>query len=199
MNTIPEKIVYIGQLMFERRLTDIAGGNISVREENTMYITPRYAGHLWHWSLETSNIISGPIDSNELIQHPSFSREGLSHIHVYRSMPEVGAIIHAHPYNVQPFVALEMPMEPVLYYVDKYERIEYIEHVPNYSWEQAESIVTKLREKKKLIGEAAAAVLLPRHGIFVAGKDLWSAIDCLERINTNAWCILAGKMLSLSP
>jgi L-fuculose-phosphate aldolase len=38
------------------------------------------------------------------------------------------------------------------------------------------------------IRNQAAAVLLPRHGIFAAGKDIMAAIDALERIDWNAWC-----------
>jgi L-fuculose-phosphate aldolase len=41
----------------------------------------------------------------------------------------------------------------------------------------------------------AAAVLLPFHGIFVAGKNLDTVLDTLERIDTNAWCILAQKLM----
>ena len=43
--------------------------------------------------------------------------------------------------------------------------------------------------------EQAAAVLLPRHGIVVAGKDLLAAADALERIDWNAYCLLAARWL----
>jgi len=46
-------------------------------------------------------------------------------------------------------------------------------------------------------GGDAAAVLMPRHGIIVAGVDLWAAIDALEVINLNAWCLIAGKTMGL--
>jgi len=38
---------------------------------------------------------------------------------------------------------------------------------------------------------------MPRHGIIIAAKDLSAAVDCLERLNTNAWCIIAQKILLL--
>ena len=44
MKTIPERISYIGRRMFERKLTDMAGGNISARDSDRVYMTPRYSG-----------------------------------------------------------------------------------------------------------------------------------------------------------
>jgi L-fuculose-phosphate aldolase len=38
-------------------------------------------------------------------------------------------------------------------------------------------------------------VLLPYHGIIVAGKNLLAAVDALERIDWNAWCILAQQLM----
>ena len=37
---IPEQIIYVAKRMFERRLTDMAGGNISARAGEQLYITP---------------------------------------------------------------------------------------------------------------------------------------------------------------
>ncbi len=190
-----EQVAYIAQLMFERNLTDIAGGNVSVRDGDDIYISPRYAGTKWHWHLDPEDIVSGPVETNKLIDNPSFSREGLSHIAVYRSFPEVNGIVHAHAPNVLPFCSLEIPIEPVIRGTQKYGVLEYHDHAPEYSQEQADSIVEKLRGKEVMMQKSAAAILMPQHGIFVAGKDIWTAIDSLERINTNAWCIIARKIL----
>ena len=190
-----EQVAYISRLIFDRKLTDIAGGNVSVKDGNTIFISPRFAGHKWHWQLDPNDIISGPIDSDELFENPSFSREGFSHMAVYRAFPEVTGIVHAHAPNVLPFCSLEIPMEPVIRATQKYGVLEYHDHAPEYSQEQADSIVEKLRGKEALMKSAAAAILMPQHGIFVAGKDIWTAVDALERINTNGWCIIARKVL----
>jgi len=49
MQSVPEMIAQIGRRMFERRLTDMSGGNVSAREGNTLYITPKYSGSRHHW------------------------------------------------------------------------------------------------------------------------------------------------------
>ena len=195
--SVPEEIVaYIGRLMFERKLTDIAGGNVSVRDGDNIYISPRYAGQKWHWQLESHDIVSGPVDGKELIGNPSFSREGLSHLAIYREFPEVNGIVHAHPINVLPFCSIEKPIEPVLRAVEEFGKLEYHDPAPEYSKEQADSIVDKLNQKRDLLKAGAAVVLMPKHGIIAAGNHIWSAIDAVERINTNAWCIIASKMLN---
>ena len=40
-------IVEIGRQMFDRRLTDSAGGNIGVRVDDVILMTPRFAGSLY--------------------------------------------------------------------------------------------------------------------------------------------------------
>jgi L-fuculose-phosphate aldolase len=119
--------------MFERHLTDLAGGNISVREGDTIYITPRYADNKWRWKLNPSDIVSGPVLTDELKSHPSFSREGISHLTVYRSFPEVRAIIHAHPFHILPFCAEQKSIPPVLRSTRKYGEIKQIADSPAYS------------------------------------------------------------------
>jgi L-fuculose-phosphate aldolase len=41
----------------------------------------------------------------------------------------------------------------------------------------------------------AAGVLMPRHGIIVVSADLMTALDCVQRMNNNAYTVLAQKLL----
>jgi L-fuculose-phosphate aldolase len=194
MKTPQELIAYMGRVLFERRLTDMAGGNISMRQGNTIYISPTSAAHTWHWQLAPEDVIFGPVDTDDLQNHPRFSREGLSHMAVYRAYPQVKGIVHAHPLYVQPFAVMEKPIEPMMYYTDKYGIIGFIDRVPNYSHEQADNIVHHLRGKEAMINKAAAALLMPRHGIFVVGRDLHCAMDAVDRINVSAYCMTVKKI-----
>jgi len=198
MSDLAVDICKVGKLMFDRHLTDIAGGNISAIEGDTLYITPRYAGLKYHWNLKPEQILAGPYRTDELFTHPLFSREGLSHVAIYRTFPEAKAVIHAHPANILPFVSDNIPLPPVLKGTQKYGVLEYHDEAPAYSQEQADAIVRKLQNQRNRIREVAAAVLMPRHGIIIAAKDLYAAIDTLERSNTNAWCIITQKILRIS-
>lgn len=65
---------------------------------------------------------------------------------------------------------------------------------PN-SQELADNIVEGLRGKEDQIADFAAAVLMPKHGITLAGKDLYATFDTLVKIDMTAWSILAQSML----
>ena len=57
MPTIPELVAYTGKLMFERRLTDISGGNVSALDGDSIVISPRFAGSKQHWHLMPEELL----------------------------------------------------------------------------------------------------------------------------------------------
>ena len=50
-------MVEIADLMYARRLTNSAGGNLSCRVGDTIYITPRYLGSKQRWRLRQEQIL----------------------------------------------------------------------------------------------------------------------------------------------
>jgi len=191
-----ETVVYLGKLIFERRLTDIAGGNLSCRVGDQIYMTPTGAGQKRHWQLEPEEILCAPVDNDDLLANPAHSNEAISHLLVYRAFPQVTGIIHAHPFYVMPFCAAEKPIPAVIKSAEVYGReFGFIEDVPMYSREQGEQLVVALQAFAPRMQRFAGVVLLPKHGIFVAGGDLYKAVDCLERMSTNAYCCLAQRLL----
>ncbi len=199
MTTISEQIIYIARYMFEQRLTDLAGGNISVRDGDQIHISARFSGSKKHWRISEEDIISGDISTDAVLEHPRFSREGRAHLAIYRTFADVGAVIHAHPFHILPFCAAGRAMEPVLEQTQKFGVTPIAPYAPAHSPQLAENIVAGLRGREEAIRKQAAAVLADRHGIFVAGKDLLATIDALERLDWNAWCILAQSALPIAP
>lgn len=195
MESIIEQIIYAGHRLFERKLLDMAGGNISVRNGDQIFITTRYSGSKRHWQNQASDIISDNVASDELLNHPRCSRESKAHLAIYRHFPEVGAVVHAHPFHILPFCAAGRPIEPVLEQTQKFGTIKVVKEAPAHSTELANNVVDALVGQEATITKQAAAVLLPHHGIIVAGKDLMATVDALERIDWNAWCILAQQSL----
>lgn len=195
MNSIAEQICYVAHLMFERRLTDMAGGNISVREGDTIYVSARFSGSKKHWQITPDDVISGDLTTDAILENPRFSREGRAHLAIYRTFPDVGSVIHAHPFHILPFCAAGRPIEPLLEQTQKFGVTPMLSYAPAHSPQLAENIIAGLRGKEEAIRKQAAAVLAERHGIFVAGKDLLAVIDALERLDWNAWCILAQGLM----
>lgn len=195
MTTIREQLALVGRRMFERKLTDMAGGNISARDGDTILISPRYSGAQFHWQLEPEQFISCDTASDEVLSNPLFSREGKAHLAIYREFPEVQAVIHAHAFHIQPFAVASRPIPPVMEATDKFGTIPVIKQAPAHSADLAGYVVEGFRGQEGRIKTMAAAVLLPRHGIIVAGKELFATLDALERIDTNCWCIMAQRFI----
>lgn len=192
---IAESICRAGRILFERRLTDLAGGNISVRDGNLVYMTPTHAGADFHWDLSPEQIICDTLENDALAESPRFSREGWSHLELYKNFPDIKAVIHAHAFHVQVFSACSLPIYPLLEANDKFGVIEVIEPAPGHTKAMAAKVVAGFTGKEALIRKMAAAVIVPRHGMFAAGSSLNLTLDAVERIDTNAWVILAKRFL----
>lgn len=194
--SIAEEIIKVGRIMFERRLADIAGGNISQRDGDQLYITPTGAGQKYLWDLDPDHIIRSPVATDDLLEHPQHSKESISHLLVYRAYPQVQAIIHAHPFHIMPFCAAEVPIPALIKSAQIYaDSFGFIAELPMYSRQQGEDIVARLKPHAETMGRMAAALLMPQHGIFIAAASLYKALDCLERMDTNAYCALAQNWI----
>lgn len=190
------KIAETGRMVFERHLTDAAGGNISVRvDDSTVCITPRYSGSRRHWQLQPDQVLISDMHGNRLEGDGDVSRESKVHYRIYQEFPDAGAVLHSHARNVMVFVASGQPIEPVLEATLKFDTIPVTKFAPAHSEKLAEAIVEGLRGKDEYIRKYATAVIAPWHGLFVVGKDLDAAFDLTERIDTNAYCILMSRLL----
>lgn len=186
----------IGALLFERRLTDAAGGNISVKVGDYICLSPRFSGSQYQWQLTPEQVLVVDQNGNILAGDGTISRESRVHLRLYAEFGHVGtAVIHAHPHNVMVFAALARPMPPVLEANLKFGTVPVIDYAPAHSSQLAENVVNALRGQELRIQKQAAGVIAPWHGVFVMGKDLNAAFDAVERFDTNAYCLLMARGL----
>ena len=191
-----KKIAETGQMVFERHLTDAAGGNISVRVGDQVCITPRYSGSRRHWHLQPNQVLVSDLAGNKLEGDGDISREAKVHYRLYQEFPDGMAVLHSHPRHVMVFVASGQPIEPVLEATLKFGTIPVVDKfAPAHSEKLADFIAEAMRGKEEAIRKYAVAVMAPWHGLFVVGKDLDAAFDLTERIDTNAYCILMSRLL----
>jgi ribose 5-phosphate isomerase B len=190
------KIAETGRLVFERHLTDAAGGNISVRVGDQVCITPRFSGSKRHWQLQPNQVLVSDLSGNKVEGDGDVSRESKVHYRLYKEFPDGTAVLHSHPRHVMVFVASGQPIEPVLEATLKFGTIPVVnKFAPAHSEYLAEFIVEAMQGKEEAIRKYAVAVMAPWHGLFVVGKDLDAAFDLTERIDTNAYCILMSRLL----
>ncbi|MEM7034440.1 MAG: class II aldolase/adducin family protein [Chloroflexota bacterium] len=190
------KLARFGGLLFERRLTDAAGGNISTLVGDVVCMSPSLSGSKQQWQIEADDVLVVDLDGNILEGDGKISREANVHFKLYKEFSEYGtAVIHAHPRNIMPFTAMAMSMPPVLEANLKFGEVKCIDYAPAHSQDLADNVAGAIQGQEARIQKQAAGVIAPWHGIFLIGKDLDAAFDAVERFDTNARAILMAQSL----
>ena len=192
-------VAQVGKVMLDRNLTDLAGGNISVRVDDRIVMSPSYAGTRKFWQLQPEEVLVLDLKGALLEGNGKVSREAPTHLKLLNSFyPQGTAVIHAHSRNIMVFCAAAQTIPPVLEYAWKFGEIKQAEYARGgvHNEKLAENVYTALRGQEARMAKQAAAVMVPWHGLFAIGKDLYSTLDAVERIEVNAYSILMGKLLS---
>jgi L-fuculose-phosphate aldolase len=193
IDAMREKIVRLGGMLFDRFLTDAAGGNISARVGDVICITSRYSGQKYQWQIRPEQVLVVDADGKILDGEGDISRESKVHLRLYKEFGMTNGIVHCHPRNVLVFCAAGKPIQPVLEATWKFGEIKVVPYAPAHSAELANSIVETIRGQEERIKKHAAAVIARWHGLFVVGKDVDAAFDAAERIDNNARIIMTSQ------
>ncbi len=161
---IIEDIIFTGKVLYQEGLVNSHAGNISVRFENSIYITKTGAmlGYL-----TPDDIVEVPVvgtSPNDKIA----SSELIVHREIYKKT-EHKAIIHAHPIHA---VSLTFFLEDTFIPIDNEGKL-FVKEVPIIEVENAsgsKELADKLSDKFKSTGRNI--ILIKKHGSFVAHKDL---------------------------
>ncbi len=192
-------IARVGKTMLDRNLTDLAGGNISVRVDDRVVMSPSYAGTRKFWELKPEDVLVLDLNGKLLEGKGKISREAPVHLKLLNYFyPAGSAVVHCHARNIMAFCAACLPIPPVLEYTYKFGEIRVIEYARGgmQSQQLAENVYRGLLGQEPRISKQAAAVIAPWHGLFAIGKDLYATVDAVERIEVNARCILLGASLT---
>ena len=198
LNEARKLIAQVGKIMLDRNLTDLAGGNISVRVGDKVAMSPSYAGTRKFWQLQPEDVLVLDLKGNLLEGDGKISRESPTHLKLLNSFyPHGQAVVHAHARNVMVFCAANRPIPPVLEYAYKFGEIKLAKYARGgvHGEELAENVRSALEGQEQRMAKQAAAVMMPWHGLFAIGKDLYSTLDAVERIEVNARSILFAHLL----
>ena len=190
-----QQIAEIGALMYERHLTDSAGGNISARAGDLVCITPRFSGSRFRWRLRPEQVLVVDANGKKLDGDGEISREAQVHLKLLAEYPMAGAVVHGHAQNALVFCCGARPIPAILEDTTKFGTIQVADFAPAHSPKLAENICSLMQGQEDRIRKQAAAVLAPWHGVFVLAKDLDAGFDALERVDTNARCALLLPLL----
>jgi len=195
MSDVREQIVDIAKYIYGRFLSDSAGGNISVRQDGRIYISPRFMGARHRYQITTEQISVLDEAHNVLYGPTDLSREARLHLAAYEHFSEVGSVIHAHPRWLMVYAAAGRTMKPVLEYTTKFGNVECVPESKAHSQDLADEVVKLAERRREQLSRVAMGILLPKHGIAVLGHDLDNAYDTLERLESNARVSLLTQLL----
>jgi len=192
-------MVEIAHLMYNRFLTNSAGGNISCRVGDRIYVTPRYLGSKHRWQLREDMVLVFDEDLNAVEGDPAkVSRESQMHFACYRHFAEINGIVHAHARYLSVFAAAGEPVVPTNEYTEKFGTVEVVPPLPSHSAELAEAVVERIEPRRGMLAENGLGLILAWHGAVAVGRDLADAYDTLDRLEASAHTLLMLRQSGMS-
>jgi len=170
------ELIEIAKLTFQLGLTDSHGGNLSCRVEDFIIIK-RSAKSLGR--LKPEDFIVTTIDENPLLDRFA-SIELKVHRAIYRNLPEVRAVLHAHsPYTVACSLKFN-EIEPL----DSESKLLLGGKIPVLKAEKVVSSEEVAEKIPSLLKKCPVAVVYS-HGPFAVGKDIEEALKYLSALENS--------------
>lgn len=185
-----EQLAALHRQLWDAGLVVWSGGNISQRVEGGFLIKP--SGLLYD-QLTASSMVYCDLDGNVIEGEHSPSSDTAAHAYVYRSMPEVGGVVHTHSNYACGFAAAEKSIPCVLTAIAD----EFGGDIPlgPFAVIGDDSIGRGIVDT--LAGHRSKAVLMRQHGVFTIGKDakaaLKAAVMCEDAAKSVAIAIQLGE------
>ena len=193
-------VAHIGRVLFDRHLTDAGGGNISLRVGEVFCMSPTLAGHMRQWQLDADDVLVVNARGEILEGDGGLTRESSVHFGLHAHYRDYGsAVIHCHPRNLMVFACANREMPPVMEATRKFGVTPVIDYAPAHSPKLGERIVATMQGREDRIAKHAAGTIAPWHGLFLMGNHLQGALDAVERLDTNAYCMMMARHLDASP
>jgi len=183
---IKDKIVEVSRMMYERRMVNAYEGNISIKAEERVTITP---SGVCKGILEPDMLIETDLKGNVLAGGYKPSSELTMHLKIYALRPDVTAVIHTHPTYATAFALARKPIETKGYA----EPIILFNKIPvaDYGTPGTEKITAGFI---KVIHDSDV-FLLANHGLIAYGNDLTEIYYNIEAVEKTAKTLLLARLL----
>lgn len=202
----PERrdLAMVAREMFNRKNTNVAGGNISVKitakenidfgtvhiEKGNDYIimTPTFMSEAWFGKLAGSQILVVDLATGQQIDGVGrLTREINMHIGAYEANPKIKVVYHSHAEESMFWATLGQDMPNVTEITAVNQNLGKIKCLP-YKEACSKELADQVHESLVALGDNALEniFLLNSHGVLITCTDLHEATRILETVEWNA-------------
>jgi L-fuculose-phosphate aldolase len=185
--TLRRDIVEIGRRLHERAYIASNEGNISVRLEGDLVLTtPKGVSKGF---MSPDMMVVTDMSGRKMRGQRDPSSELLMHLEVYRSRPDVNAVVHAHPPVATGFAVAGIPLDRAVLA----EVITTLGSIPiaDYGTPSTQELADAVRKYIK----AHDGLLLANHGALTVAGELFAAYYKMETIEHFARISLVARLL----
>lgn len=172
--------------LYQRQLLAAMDGNVSVRLGQNLLTTPSGVNKGF---LREEEIITVDMMGKRLFGTGKPTTELLLHLEVYKTRPDVGAVIHAHPPIATAFTIAGLSLaEGILP-----EVVLSLGAIPTapYATTGTPEMAAAVRDLLPYYD----AILLEQHGALTLGHNLWEAYNRMEKVEHAAWTVYLARQL----
>lgn len=182
-----EQILEIGRRMYQRGFVAANDGNISARVgENEVWATPSGVSKGF---MQENMLVKVALDGKLLQGTYKPSSELKMHLRIYRELPEVCGVVHAHPPVATTFAAAGVPLDKA-FLQEAVVQLGVIPVAP-YALPGSEAVADSVAPYCRDYN----GILLEHHGAVAWGNDPMKAFYRLESIEYNAVIAMNSRLL----
>ena len=190
MNSLAHLLDLIPQLV-AGGLLDVSGGNLALRVEEGILITPTQAAEQLRWQLEPEDFIlfpgGGEASMGRAGRHPS--RDNRVHRAVLTAQPDWDFCYHGHPWGLLSFCLAKQPLPVPRSHAEllrpaRPHQIPLVPQIPTGTAELGVRVAEVIQATFK--GCQRGAVLIAGHGPVVAGQGIEATLSLVQTLENLA-------------